>query len=302
VRRPFAYFPPRVTEVDLNGFKSVRVASLVTLAKLEISLVSQTQILRYVPEAQAEIRAAPSEIPIAPSSLVVDCRTGLGIAQPRGHQLVVVDKELVMYSLGNEPIADMAAGDGVLVVAMRNTIVHVLRERELSTFFTYLCSVSSVDVVSGFDTIVVASQEGTILLCSLLKGSVRSSFTVPDRQPLAVKLTHAWGIVVVLSVDNFGLTHWISSYTMEGELVNQFQVRQRPSVMSVFTSGSGFDYIAFADERNAVYTADAIRGKPDTSIAVLPRKVSLLAYDVTKRLLVAATLGGSVWTISAAWE
>jgi hypothetical protein len=290
VRRPFAYFPPRVSEVDLNGFMALTAAARLALDKLEVSLVNRTRVLRFVPEAQAEIRSLPTKINVSSSSLIVDFGHGLGIAQPRGHEVIVLDKDITTHSLGNEPIADIAGSDGILVIAMRNAVVHVLRDGVISTFFTYLCSVSSVEVGIGYDAIIVANQEGIILICSIMKESVQSSFEIADRHPLVVKLTHAWGISVILSVDNYGLTYWISSYSQEGELLNEFQIRQQPSTLNVFTSGSGFDYITYADEKNAVYTVDAIGGKRDTAI------------DLKKRLLVAVTVNGVVTTINAAFE
>jgi hypothetical protein len=116
------------------------------------------------------------------------------------------------------------------------------------------------------------------------------------------KLTYSWGIIVVLSIDNFGLGHWISSYNMEGELLNEFQLRQRPTTLNVFTSGSGFDYIAYADEKNAVYVVDAIRGKPEDSVCVISGKVIFMVYDIRRRVLVAVTLYGTVIIINAPWE
>jgi hypothetical protein len=302
VRRPFAYFAPRVTEVDLNGFRPLVATTRTSFDKLELSLINKTQILRLIPESQAEIRSAPCEIPLTSDSIAVDFGNGFAIAQPRGHELIIAGRELKTYALGNDPIADIATGDGVVVIAMRNTIVHILRDGELSSFFTYLCSVSSVDISPGYDTIVVASHEGTVLLCSLVKGSVRSSFEIADKHPVKVKITHAWGLIVLLSVDHFGLTYWISSYTMDGRLLNELQLRHRPPALCVFTSGSGFDYIAYANEKKAIYTIDAIRGKPGAPIGVIREKVILLAYDVKKRLLLAVTAGGTVATITAAWE
>jgi hypothetical protein len=184
---------------------------------------------------------------------------------------------------------------------MRNSIVYVLRET-MTHFLSYLCSISCIDVNPLFDTVVLASQEGVVLVCSLTKGAVRSSFDVPDKHPMIIKLTKSWGVIVILSADRYRSKYWISSYSNEGELLREIQLSHCPTTLSVFTSGSGFDYIAYANENLAVYVVDAVRGAPDAAVYTAPAKVVSLSYDVRKRLFVVVTAGGAVKTINTAWE
>jgi hypothetical protein len=123
-----------------------------------------------------------------------------------------------------------------------------------------------------------------------------------DKRPLAVRITRSWGIVVVVAADRYSARYWICAFTLNGEMIRELRVRPRPVALATFVSGSGFDYLAFADATGAVFVVDVVKLSLEKPVHVAQNRVVGLCYDAKKTQLIIVNSLGAVTFVHKEWK
>jgi hypothetical protein len=234
--------------------------------------------------------------------MAVDVSGMFGIAEFKGYQFAVMGAQSFASAV-NQPIAAICGSAHMLVIAMRDSVVHIYDAgAECLVIMTYLCEVSCCDVSTLFDLIAIGNKRGVVMLCSLAKRKVLLAFEVRDWKPVWVRITRGWGIVLVLAADRFSRRFWIGAHDMEGELINEREVPERVVAVAAFMSGSGFDYLVFADAKGAVFVLDVIRMEVEGPLYQSRDRVVGVRYDCKKKHVVVVSEGGTVTYVQKEFE
>jgi hypothetical protein len=68
----------------------------------------------------------------------------------------------------------------------------------------------------------------------------------------------SWGIVAVAAIGHVDCVTWISTFTIEGELIQEVQMRRPISVMRSFASAAEFDWFVIVDVGGVVFVTDTV--------------------------------------------
>jgi hypothetical protein len=270
--------------------------------EVEIAMVNGQKVVWTIGDGQFDSR----NLPRIPSTAIVAVDFGgvLGIAAIPGYDFVLVDRKADRPPFSvSERIIAIAGDRDVLVIAMHDSIVQIYNQDVGCLIMcTYVCAICCIEVSSVFDMIAVGSKEGAVVLCSLSRRSVDVAFEMRDKRPLNVKITGSWGIVVVVAADRYSPKHWICTFTLNGETIKEARAPSRPVALATFVSGSGFDYLAFADANGSVFVVDVVKLSMEKPIHVAQNRVIGLCYDTKKRQLVIVNSLGTITFIQKEWK
>jgi hypothetical protein len=79
--------------------------------------------------------------------------------------------------------------------------------------------------------IAVGDKSGKIAIASLSRQHVISSLGVAGRWISRIGISKSWGIVAVAAIGHVDCVTWISTFTIEGELIKEVQMRRPIRVM-----------------------------------------------------------------------
>ena len=136
------------------------------------------------------------------------------------------------------------------------------------TIPTFTSSVSCLAISSTFHSIVIGTNDESLFICSLNSERITRVIDTKGLHPLSIMITPSWGFIVVYStkIKSGKLQHYLSLYTINGDLIRTTEIPNAVNVWSSFKSDDGFDYIIISDSNGDCYLFEAFYLDPKEKI------------------------------------
>jgi hypothetical protein len=240
------------------------------------------------------------ELPIV-SETEVRLPTGARVAFAGG-KLVICDRAritLIDRTGTVECDADVIVGDGDFFAALRNAVISIFDAvafpaapiRIALRDAAPLC----IAVSDTFDLIAVACADAALRYFSL-KGRPRASAETRRAGARRLKVTPAWGIVVV----EFGRAFEV--FSVNGEAIGECENVCEIVEWAVASSRADLDVVVFQDVKGEVVAFEAARPEKKAGIAVVHRPLRFMDYSKEDDLLVLVSTTGKVMLVTHPFE
>jgi hypothetical protein len=190
---------------------------------------------------------------------------------------------------------ELLIGDGDLFAVLENAVVSVFDVR------TFPRPTARVALVEGyplcialsdvFGLLAAAGTDGVLRYFSQ-KGRLRATVGMKRAVARTVKVTPAWGLVVV----EFGTAFEI--FSVNGEVVSEFEHNCEIVEWDVGTLRGDFDVVMVQDIRGEVLAFEAARPERRMSVANVHRPVRFIGYSKDEDMLVVVSATGKVMLIT----
>jgi hypothetical protein len=203
------------------------------------------------------------------------------------------------YAVGDCEITTICEGSGSAILAMKDTMVHRFNGH-FRYIFVYLYSITCVNFNPIFDVVAVGDKSGNVVLCYFSNGEVFQSLKLKRKRIVKVHITQSWGIIAIEARGKYEHSSWVCCYTQRGECLGEFQIGRELAGMTLFRSGSGFDYLVMADLNGVIHVADPF--KLAGAQPVWRSNRGAVGIAVESGTIICVDLSGRITYIEREWE
>lgn len=165
------------------------------------------------------------------------------------------------------------------------------------TISSYREEITCVDVCSDFGLVAGGTRDGSILLISVVTGTTIYVIDMGSAIPLHLRITRAWGFVVVHSTDiiDGNMVHAINVYSIDGDLVRSQQVPFTVTYFTTWASADGFDYLIISDSEGNCYVCEAYYLNISEPFGKCQSKIVSMEFSEKYQVLSAITKDGHIY-------
>ncbi|OHT06591.1 hypothetical protein TRFO_25336 [Tritrichomonas foetus] len=147
--------------------------------------------------------------------------------------------------------------DQDLIVTAGQSFTSVWSFRDLNkplfTIPTYRESISCVQISINFDLIVVGTSDGFLQFNSIFKEKSMKIVDLNGFNPLLIKISPAWGFVLVYAVSNLNGKRCFQLFSANGSRLKQLELNDNLTSIEVYKNVDGFDYAVIGTESGYLF-------------------------------------------------
>jgi hypothetical protein len=153
--------------------------------------------------------------------------------------------------------------------------------------------ISALAVNGKFSTMAAGTQDGHIVVCSIINGSFRFSCEVGEA-PAHILITDSWGFILIAAGQKLHL------FSTNGRPIRDIAVTDSVTQMVTWQCDCGIDFVAIATEQGQICVFEAFYLRLDEFVVRVKSKVLAMHYLLTLRSLAVVTADGEAHLIP--WE
>jgi hypothetical protein len=212
-------------------------------------------------------------------------------------QLIFIDSRTSKAYPLSSLASCFASADRWLAVGRSDSSLSVYRDSELFWEVSlYREAVVAVAVSDQANVVAVMMKDSSLVICSLVNGAVVHAINLVPKLPRSLLVTPAWGFVVVHATEIVAgiLQNYVTVFTINGEKVSQVAVGVGIDAWCCWKSSNGFDYLALAGEKGAIYVADVMHLEKKVLVSQLPNPVVTVAFVESCQVIIAVSELGTI--------
>jgi hypothetical protein len=129
-----------------------------------------------------------------------------------------------------------------------------------------------------------------------VNGAVVHVINLVPKLPRGLLITPAWGFVLVHATEIVAgiLQDYVTVFTINGERVADVAVGIKIDAWCGWRSLNGFDYVALASEKGAIYVANVMHLEEKVLVSQFPNPVVTVAFVESCQVIVAVSALGTI--------
>lgn len=150
-----------------------------------------------------------------------------------------------------------------VAVSGKDAIVHIFCENftePVNTIHSYCNIVKCLQISAQFDLMVCGTKDGSLLLCSLNRGSIERIINLEGWTISRILITNSWGFILVYKtkMEHSKTIHSLSIFNVNGNQMQDEQILDCGIISwNTWSNDSSFDYIILADEKGRIFWFEA---------------------------------------------
>lgn len=215
-------------------------------------------------------------------------------------RLALVDGDISLFiELQKGKFTCLAADDMWIVAADQNSGVTIFYDSHfLSSTQIYRDKIECIAVSSNFHSIAIGAKD-SIFLMNLPTGDLNQIIKLHDMKLSHVLFTQAWGFIVCYCTQTVEdvVTNFLITYTINGQLIQKFELPWPIDNWYTWKSWNGFDYIVVASQSGRLMFGEVFTLKLNPIAVHCQAHVKAINYSDNSSLLTVVTTSGDIYFI-----
>lgn len=176
------------------------------------------------------------------------------VVNKKSRRIALVGFRTVYFETQLNKITCIASDSEWVAIAGDSSVYLYQNTKFFCTIQLYRDLITAVAVSSDFNSVVAGTKDGSIIICSILYGSMVKVIELKKMIPKKVMISPSWGFIVSYcqSIVLGSIKHFILVHSITGILIRQVEI-QFEVVEWTCTSERGFDHMLLLSSDETVY-------------------------------------------------